>query len=134
LTAKNEKLKFFLDEGVPDSVARALRDSGHDAVLLRESGVARGSSDQVVCAFAEVSDSILVALDGDMKQLAKDNGVGGGRFKRLNLLKLSCGEPNASKRVLQALSLIEHEWAVDKQERERRLYVEIGIAVIRSYR
>lgn len=134
MSEKNVNLKFFLDEGVPDSVARTLRESGHAAIILRESGVARGSSDQVVATFAEVSESILVALDGDMKQLAKDNGVGNGRFKKLNLLKLSCGEVAAAGRVKDAMSLIEHEWLIEQKDRSRRLFIEIGQSVIRTWR
>ena len=128
------RLKFFLDEGVPDSVARTLRDKGHEATVLRESGVATGSSDQVVATFAEVTDSILVALDRDMKQIAKLAGVGNGRFTRLNLLKLSCPEPMAAKRVADAMSLIEHEWTIEQGKRTRRIYVEIGISVMRTWR
>jgi predicted nuclease of predicted toxin-antitoxin system len=127
-------LKFFLDEGVPDSVAVVIRDRGHQAVLLRESGVARGSPDQVVCAFAEATDAILVALDADMKRVAQGYGAGAGRFRRLNLLKLSCAEPNAARRVREAMSLIEHEWLVERPGRGRKLFVEIGIDVIRTMR
>ena len=29
--------------------------------------------------FAEINDAILVALDGDMKRIARGYGVGGGR-------------------------------------------------------
>jgi predicted nuclease of predicted toxin-antitoxin system len=134
LTTKSVRLKFFLDEGVPDSVADTLEDSGHEAIKLRESGVARGSPDQIDCTFAEISESILVAFDGDMKQLAKENGASGRRFKRLNLLKLSCPEPTASTRIEGAISLIEHEWALDRSADHRRLFVEIGINIIRTYR
>lgn len=115
MKAKNVRLKFFLDEGVPDSVARTLRNFGHEATVLRDSGIARGSADPVVATFAEVSESILVALDGDMKQLAKANGVGKGRFRTLNLLKISCCEPTAANRIKEAMSLIEHEWMVEKK-------------------
>lgn len=128
------KLKFFLDEGVPDAVARVLRECGHEATVLRESGVARGSSDQVVATFAEISDSILVALDGDMKQLARDNGVGAARFAKLNLLKLSCPEPIAAARIKETMSLIEHEWNVDQKDRTRKLFVEISTSIIRTWR
>jgi predicted nuclease of predicted toxin-antitoxin system len=126
-------LRFFLDEGVPDSVARTLRDAGHEAILLRESGIQRGSPDQLVCAYAEVTEAILVALDADMKKLAQGHGAGAGRFKRLNLVKLSCPEPQAAKRVREALSLILHEWNLG-EPRERRLHIEIGISVIRTFR
>jgi predicted nuclease of predicted toxin-antitoxin system len=106
-------LTFFLDEGVPDSVAQVIRDSSHEAMLLRQSAVARGSPDQVVCAFAEATDAILVAIDGDMKRIAQGHGAGAGRFRSLNLLKLSCAEPDAAQRVREAMSLIEHEWQIE---------------------
>lgn len=134
MSGKKLNMRFFLDEGVPDAVARTFRDFGHEAIILRESGLARGSSDQVVCTFAEVSDCILVALDGDMKQLARSNGIGAGRFAKLNLLKISCVEPAAADRVKEAMSLIEHEWQIDPGERTRRLFVEIGALVIRTCR
>jgi predicted nuclease of predicted toxin-antitoxin system len=127
------KLKFFLDEGVPDSVAKVLRDAGHEAVLLRESGVARGSPDQLVCAYAEVTEAILIAIDGDMKQLARSHGAGAGRFKRLNLVKLSCFEPNASTRIMEAMSLILHEWRAG-EGRTRRIHIEIGDSFMRTMR
>jgi predicted nuclease of predicted toxin-antitoxin system len=130
---RKDKLRFFLDEGVPDSVARVLRDSGHEAVLLRESGIQRGSPDQLVCAYAEITDAILVALDGDMKKLAQTHGAGAGRFRKLNLLKLSCPEPQAAMRVLQAMSLILHEWSAG-EGRERRFYVDIGGSIMRTVR
>ena len=79
-------------------------------------------------------DRILVAHDGDMKGLAKRHGVTNGRFKSLSLLKLSCSEPRAVDRLRQAMSLIEHEWQVSQQKRARRLYVEIGTEVIRTFR
>lgn len=74
-----------------------------------------------------------MALDGDMKKLAKGHGAGAGRFSRLNLLKLSCPEPQAARRVSEALSLILHEWQLG-EGRERQLYVEIGNSVIRTFR
>lgn len=131
---KAEKLRFLLDEGVPDSVGRTLKKAGHEVILLRESGVARGSPDQLVCTFAQLENAILVALDGDMKQIAKGKGVGGSRFKSLNLLKLSCPECNAANRVDYAMSLIEHEWRVDKLSDQRRLFMEIGISMIKTNR
>jgi predicted nuclease of predicted toxin-antitoxin system len=85
----DEVLKFFLDEGVPDSVGRVFEEAGHQAIFLRDSDLARGSADPVVCVYAAEIEAILVALDGDIKRLAQSHGVGAGRFRRLNLLKLS---------------------------------------------
>lgn len=127
------RLKFFLDEGVPDSVGRALETLGHEVTLLRESGLARGSPDQLVCAYAEINEAILIALDGDMKKLAQTHGAGARRFRKLNLIKLSCPEPEAAKRIQSAMSLIEHEWMVGEGE-TRRLYIEIQKTTIRTMR
>lgn len=126
-------LKLFLDEGVPDSVGRAFMEAGHQVAFLNKT-LARGSSDQLVCAIAQINDAILVALDGDMKRIAQGHGVGSGRFRRLGLIKLSCYEPDAARRVRGAMSLIEHEWVFTEGSTGRRIFVEISDTVIRSFR
>ena len=127
------KLRFFLDEGVADSVGRFLESEGHVVILLRHS-ITTGSKDPLVCVAAEANDAILVAHDADMRGLAKRYGVTNGRFKRLSLIKLSCTEPRAVDRLREALSLIEHEWEVSRRMAARRLFVEVSKDVIRTMR
>ncbi len=126
-------LKLFLDEGVPDSVGRVFEEHGHKVTYLNRTLV-RGSSDQLVCAIADINEAVLVALDGDMKAIAKANGVGAGRYLKLGLIKLSCKEPKAAERVRSAMSLIEHEWNYGILNRHRRIFIEIGDLAIRTYR
>lgn len=133
MSARRLVLRFFLDEGVPDSVGETLRAAGHSVILLRES-VAPGSPDPLVCAASEANDAILVALDGDMRALAQRAGVGRRRFRRLSLIKLSCPAPKASDRIKAALSLIEHEWNYNSGTSDRRIFVEVGADVIRTWR
>lgn len=83
---------------------------------------------------AEANEAILVACDGDMKQMVSKFGVGDGRFKKLSLIKLSCTSPTAAARMKDALSLIEHEWLVSENTTVRRLYIEIKSAVISTRR
>lgn len=130
---KKPKLRFFLDEGVPHAVGRKLSDSGHEVIYLQDA-TASGSPDQLVCAVAQANEAILVALDGDMKQLAQRHGVGQRRYKKLSLLKLSCREPRAAERVGLALSLIEHEWNFSAGTLDRRIFVEINDASIATKR
>lgn len=132
MSESSVKLRFLLDEGVPVSVATVLKENGHE-VLPHWDVLARGSPDLAVCAAAEINDCILVACDKDMKQIAKRSGVTGSRFSKLSLLQLSCFEPIAAPRVKEALSLILHEWEVGAT-RERRLFVIVGDAVIRTNR
>ena len=110
-----------------------MREQGHDVVLLRES-IQTGSNDTLVCVAAEANEAILVSHDADMKRLARRHGAGAGRFKYLSLIKLSCTEPRAVGRLSEAMSLVEHEWAVSRTQHTRRLHVEIGKGVITTRR
>ncbi|WP_374188363.1 DUF5615 family PIN-like protein [Asticcacaulis biprosthecium] len=121
-------LNFLVDESVPDAVVRILRESGHNAEALRDSGLARGTPDQLVCAYAEANDHILVALDHDMKTILRN------RFKSLSLIKLSCGDVNAARRISEAVSLIEHEWQVDQGARCRRIFIDVKKESLTVYR
>ncbi len=85
MSGERQKLRFFLDEGVADSVGTFLDGEGHMVIRLRDS-ITVGSSDPFVCVAAEANDAILIAHDGDMKGLAKRHGVTSGRFKSLSLL------------------------------------------------
>jgi predicted nuclease of predicted toxin-antitoxin system len=130
---KRPVLKWALDEGVPDSVGAMLRSSHHKVILLNKT-IPRGSTDEFVCDYAQINEAILVALDGDMRQIAKDIGVGKSKFKKLSLVKLSCREPAAARRMKEALSLIEHEWHVSSSSDGRRIFIDISDGVIRSHR
>ena len=108
-------------------------EGGHEVAFLNKE-LARGSSDHLVCAIADINNAILVALDGDMKRIAQGHGVSSGRYLKLGLIKLSCFEPDAAMRVRAAMSLIEHEWNVTSGSTGRRIFVEISDGVIRSHR
>lgn len=131
--AARSSLRLFLDEGVPDSVGRIFMEAGHEVAFLNKM-LARGSSDHLVCAIADINEAILVALDGDMKRIAQGYGVGSSKFLRLGLIKLSCFEPDAARRVRESMTLIEHEWSISEGNNGRRIFVELGDKVIRSFR
>ena len=133
MTNERPILRVFTDEGVPDSVGDSFAARGHVVIRLREA-VASGSPDPLVCAAAEANDAILVALDGDMRSLAQRRGIGQRRFRKLSLIKLSCKVTRATERVDAAMSLIEHEWLYSAGQIDRRLFMEIGSDVIRTFR
>ena len=72
--AERLRIKFFVDNCVPDSVGRVLRDAGHDVILLRES-IAPDSPDLLDRAI----------VDAGLKALAFDPGP-----------PLVCDEPGAT--------------------------------------
>jgi predicted nuclease of predicted toxin-antitoxin system len=108
-------------------------EHGHEVGFLNKT-IARGLSDQLVCAIADINNAILVALDGDMRRIAQSYGIGGRRYLRLGLIKLSCFEPDAARRVREAMTLIEHEWMVTEGSDGRRIFVEISDKAIRTFR
>lgn len=124
-----------MDAGVPDSVAHVFRSHGHHAILYREA-LPESVPDDVVGATALANDAVLVVVDADYKRLAKRFGVSHGslRFARLNLIWLCCNEVLASKRLEQAIGLIEHEWLVSDVKASRRLWIDVAPHFLRSNR
>ena len=128
------RMRFFIDQCVPESVARMLESHSHEVIRLREK-TAPNSPDTLVAAVAENNNAILVTLDGDFKSIAARFGVGPRRFRNLSLLRFEkCRESKAALRIDAAMSLIEHEWAVGSGPRDRRMFVVITDSTIRTHR
>jgi predicted nuclease of predicted toxin-antitoxin system len=127
-------MRFFIDQCVPSSVARALADNGLDVILLREK-TAPDSPDTLVAAVAEANNAILVTMDGDFKSIASRTGIGHRRYRKLSLVRFEkCREAMAADRLREALSLIEHEWAYGGGKKDRRMFVVITAETIRTHR
>ena len=133
MTFKRPTLKVALDEGVPNAVGDVFKRSGHRVIFLNKT-IPRGTPDAIVCAFAELNRAILVATDGDMREIARGHGVGKARYKTLSLIKLSCRETTAAQRVESAMTLIEHEWHFSEKDKERRIFIEISESLIKTNR
>ena len=129
-------MRFLVDQCVPESVARTLENHGHEVIRLRER-IAPDSPDSLVAAVSEANDAILVTMDGDFRKIASSHGVGSRRYRRLSLLRFEkCRESRAARRLEAAMSLILHEWEFGRENRpaERRMYVVIMEATIRTHR
>ena len=127
-------LKFYIDENVPRSVGERLASAGYTVILAKEA-TGEGAADPVVCAAAEANQCVLVSFDKDMRRAAHRSGLGGkARFSMLSLIKFYCFEPDAARRVAEALSLITHEWDYAIGAERRRIFIEIGSTYIRTHR
>lgn len=127
-------MRFFIDQCVPESVAKVLEKHGHDVIRLREK-IAPNSSDTLVAAVSESNNAILVTMDGDFKSIASRAGIGSSRYRRLSLLRFEkCRESKMAERLDDAMSLVEHEWAFGSGRRDRRMFVVITNATIRTHR
>lgn len=128
-------LSILLDEGAPAPIGVPFRARGH-TVINHSDVLSPGASDRLVCATAIMNSAILVAVDRDMKQMAKRFGTSekGGRYGRMNLLFLNCSGLIAPKRAEHLMSFIEHEWRVTCEKSARTMWIDIGPHYFRSYR
>ncbi|WP_443147463.1 DUF5615 family PIN-like protein [Prosthecomicrobium sp. N25] len=127
-------MRFFIDHCVPESVAKALEGQSRNVIRLRTK-TAPDSPDTLVAAVAEANNAVLVTLDPDFKAIAARTGVGRRRFKTLSLIRFErCRESRTAERLLVALSLIDHEWNVGQDSRDRRMFVVITPESIRTHR
>jgi predicted nuclease of predicted toxin-antitoxin system len=101
-------MRFLLDHNVPNSVAEALRDLGHDVVLVREI-LPTDASDPLVGTAAEQDNRVLVSLDRDFQKLDPQRPEGHrARFKRLSRIWLRCSPARCAARL--RLFIREIEW------------------------
>jgi predicted nuclease of predicted toxin-antitoxin system len=128
-------LIVLLDEGTPILAAAPFLERGYKAIYHSDVLVS-GAKDEVVVATAILNKAALIAVDLDMKRMARRFGSpnSGEKFRRLDLIFLSCNETLAAKRIEHAMSFIENEWEVCCQKLARRLWVDIGPHHLTSFR
>ncbi len=63
-------LRFLIDEDVPRSTTRILRDAGFDVMNVHEAGL-QGKSDEIVFAFAQHEKRLLVTCDMGFSNILK---------------------------------------------------------------
>lgn len=135
MKTKSPNLVILLDEGTPIQAAEPFLTQGHQ-VIFHGDALSPGAKDEQVAAVAILNNAILIALDRDMRQMAKrfGNATSGGKFTKLNLIFLNCNPVLGPKRLEQFVSYIEHEWRIVSQKAARNLWIDIGPHYIRSYR
>lgn len=124
----------LLDQNVPDSVAEVFREHGHEVILLRDI-LPTDSPDPLVATVSENQGAVLVSHDGDFKYIAPRIPVGARtRFSKLSRIHLQCPEPQAAKRVREAMSLIEAEYDIAQSSPDSRMILGISKQVIKTHR
>ena len=128
-----QPIRFFTDQNVPDSTGEAIIVSGHQLTRLRDC-MAVESADPVIAVACAQSGHVLVSHDNDFKAIAKRLQITQGDYhRRLHRVDLRCLEPEGSKRIAEAMSLIEHEWQV-AHHRGHPMVIEIRTSLIRVMR
>lgn len=125
-------MKFFLDEGVPRQLGQELRAAGFDVIEFREAALP-GAADNLVADIAIANDAILVAIDRDMKEIAKARGISNKRYKNLSLLAFRCREPEAIRRLPVVIPFIKLQLDQTSGRPGRRLFIEVFAHSVKVY-
>jgi hypothetical protein len=128
-------LVVLLDEGAPVGLALPFEARGH-RVIRHSEVLAPGASDRLVAAQAGLNGAALVAVDRDMRQMAKrfGNPASAPRVPGLHLIFIACNAALAPKRVAHFMSLIELEWRIAHEKVARAMWIEIAPHHVRSHR
>ncbi len=77
--------------------------------------------------------AILVAIDRDMREIAKARGVSNKRYKELGLLTFKCREPDAVKRLTAVLPFIRLQLELTAGKSGRRLFIDVFPNSVKVY-
>jgi predicted nuclease of predicted toxin-antitoxin system len=109
-------IPFFTDHNVPDSTGNAITAAGHQLTRLREC-MLTDSKDPVIAIACAEAGQVLVSHDNDFRELSKRLKLTKKDYqRRLHRIDLRCPEPDGARRIAEAMSLIEHEWALAKSK------------------
>lgn len=124
----------MLDENVAMSAKRYLLGTDHQVEFIRDL-VPEGSVDQLVAFVAEDQGAVLVSHDGDFQKIAPRIPDGqSARFKKLSRIWLRCNEFQSALRLEKAMSMIETEFDIAQESKDRRMLIWIGKTYIRTER
>lgn len=127
-------MRFFLDHCVPTSVAQEFTRAGHEVILQKEA-IPGDSADSLVAIASVENDAILVSFDKDFKAIASRFNVSQRRLRKLSRVAFKCTYDQAAKRLKQgAMAFIENEWAIAQQKSDKRMFVEVQGAALRTLR
>ena len=101
---RRAKLRFFLDQNVPDSVRTVFENRGYEVTLLR-TVIPTDSPDPIVATTAQAHGAVLVTFDRDFESKRELSRLG-LRYKNLSRILLKCREPEAASRLAAAMTLI----------------------------
>jgi Domain of unknown function (DUF5615) len=104
MAAVRPKLRFFLDQNVPDSICRYLRGRGHSVRLLRHT-IPDNSPDPVVGMTALQDKRILVTCDRDFnaQRFRQD------RFAELSRISLTGAGPTLLAATQEHIAVLEFQ-------------------------
>lgn len=115
------KLRFFLDNNVPDSIGRYLQGRGH-SVYRQRHHIGTDSPDPVVGMTALQAQRILVTWDKDFNSQRFRQP----RFARLNVLSLSGDGPTLLQAVKEHIVALEFHFPRTPNNGRLAIFIKTG--------
>ena len=100
-------MKFLIDNALPPRLALLLRDSGHDALHVREYRI-QGARDEVILERAAKEDRVLVSADSDFAAILALQGGNRPSFILFREPELVTAEAYAD-RILSSLATLQND-------------------------
>lgn len=125
MAKRTDKLRFFTDQNIPDSIGRYLRGRGHSVFLLRKH-MADDAKDPEVAAAAMNGNRILVSWDKDFNAQRFQQP----RYKTLSRIALSGDGPSLLPAIKKHIRVIEFQWQ-EAQRTGKRLIVHARLDQVR---
>ena len=124
MVAGRVKLRFFLDQNVPDSICRYLRGRRHSVLLLRHH-IPDNSPDPVVGMTALLAGRILVTCDRDFnaQRFRQD------RFAQLSRISLCGAGPTLLPAMKEHITVVEFQ--MPRHPAGGRMVAQLQIGMIR---
>lgn len=124
MATKRLKLRFFLDQNVPDSICRYLRGRGHSVLLLRHH-IPDDSPDPVVGMTALQAGRILITCDRDFnaQRFRQD------RFAELSIISLCGPGPSLLLAIKEHIEVLEFQ--MPRRPAGGRMVAQLKVGMVR---
>ncbi len=124
MSAPLPPMLLLIDEHVPDSITKLLRNRGHDVRLVRDSGL-KGEVDPLIAKAANEIGAIVVTFNHRhfATLIARNSTASRNRFPRAGRISFRCPEVVALERLRQFIGIIESEHAALLGEEDSRVII-----------
>jgi hypothetical protein len=128
-------MRLLIDECVPEFVTSVFLGHQHEVFRVVEE-LAPGTPDNIIAQFA--NDQHLICVTWNLRHFhalisrkPQNNHI---RFPHAGLIAFGCPEPDADRRLLQVLEIVEYEHERAQTRSDKRLIVHIMQEFIKVYR
>lgn len=124
--ALSDRIRFLVDEDVPDSVAHFLQGRGHDVTFSRDV-LGKGTPDEYLTRLGDQNEmAVLTCNAKHFKRLASRRPEQGfAKYRHVSLITLEIDKTKAAERLAQVIESIEFEYRLCRLRLDHRVFMVI---------